>query len=306
LQNNLALKNIFTFSLAFTLIGLVYISCRNDDDGFDEIPPRDRGEESIAADIELVEYLQTHFYNYEDFAAPPVGFDYKIVFDTIAGDNATKTALIDQVQTKVVTDRSEEDVTYNLYYLVGRQGEGNAPKFVDSTLVTFEGRLTNGTLFDGSPNPVWFDLTAVIPGFQEGLIEYSGSTGSTTNPDGTETFENFGSGAIFLPSGLAYFNQPPASNIPFYSQLIFSFTMLDAVKADHDRDGILSIDEDLNNNGNIFDDNTDGDNFPNFVDFDDDEDGVRTRDEIEIDDDGNITFPDTDGDGIPDYLDPDN
>lgn len=300
------MKKYFTYSVVVALIGLVYVSCNNDDDGFDEIPPRDRGEESIAADAELVEYLETHFYNYEDFATPPADFDFKIVLDTIAGDNADKIPLIDQVQTKVVTDSREEDVTYNLYYLTGRQGLGNSPKFVDSTLVTFEGRLVNGDLFDGSPNPVWFDLTGVIDGFQAGLVEYSGATGSTTNPDGTETFEDFGSGAIFMPSGLAYFNQPPSNSIPFYAQLIFTFTVLEAVEADHDQDGILSIDEDLNNNGNELDDNTDEDNFPNFVDFDDDEDGVPTRDEIIINDDGTVSFPDSDGDGTPDYLDPDN
>ncbi|MEP2935022.1 MAG: hypothetical protein ABJM06_04855 [Gilvibacter sp.] len=300
------MKKYFTYSMILALVGLVYISCNNDDDGFDEIPPRDRGEESIAADAELVEYLETHFYNYEDFATPPADFDFKIVMDTIAGDNADKTPLINQVQTKVVTDSREDDVTYNLYYLTARQGEGNQPKFVDSTLVTFEGRLVNGDLFDGSPNPVWFDLTAVIDGFQSGLVEYKGATGSTTNPDGTETFEGFSSGAIFIPSGLAYFNQPPSSSIPFYAQLIFTFTVLEAVEADHDQDGILSIDEDLNNNGNELDDNTDEDNFPNFIDFDDDDDGVPTRDEIVINDDGTITFPDSDGDGTPDYLDPDN
>ncbi len=71
--------------------------------------------------------------------------------------------------------------------------------------------------------------------------------------------------------------------------------------------------EDLNNNGNLSDDNTDesvelssGFGFlPNHLDVDDDQDGTLTRDEIVIDNEGNISFPDSDGDGTPDYLDAD-
>lgn len=299
------MKNISTYLIIACSALLLVVGCRNDDNGFDEIPPRDRGEEAIAAEAELQEYLQTHFYNYEQFASPPADFDFNVVIDTIAGDNAGKTPLIDQVQTKVVADRAEEDVTYKLYVLRALEGEGNSPTFADSTLVTFEGRLLDGSLFDGSPNPVWFDLTGVIDGFQQGLVEFSGATSSSSNPDGTVSFEGFGSGAIFMPSGLAYFNQPPSASIPLYAQLTFTFNVLEAVVADHDQDGIISIDEDLNQNGDELDDDTDEDGIPDFADFDDDNDGIPTRDEIEIADDGTVTFPDEDGDGIPDYRDDD-
>lgn len=287
------------------LLGLGVSSCNNDDNGIPTIPPRDRGEEAIAAEAELVEFLQTHFYNYEEFETPPPGFNFEVVIDTIEGDNADKTPLFNQVETKVVTDRDEEDVTYNLYILKALAGEGNQPTFVDSTLVTYRGTLLDGSQFDGSPNPVWFDLTGVIDGFQEGLVEFRGATSQTVNSDGTVSFEGFGSGALFIPSGIAYFNQPPSPSIPLYAQLVFTFNVLEAVVADHDQDGIISLDEDLNNNGNELDDDTDSDGIPDFADFDDDNDGIPTRDEIEIDDEGNVTFPDTDGDGIPDYRDDD-
>lgn len=299
------LKKKLNIGLLLAVVGLVVFSCNNDDDGIPTIPPRDRGEEAIAAEAELVSFLQTHFYNYEEFAAPPADFDFEIVFDTIAGDNADKTPLIDQVEAKVVTDRTEEDVDYNLYILKALPGEGAQPTFVDSTLVTYRGILLDGTQFDGSPNPVWFDLTGVIDGFQEGLTEFKGATSQTDNPDGTVSFEGFGAGALFVPSGIAYFNQPPSIQIPLYAQLIFTFNTLDSIKADHDQDGILSIDEDVNNNGDELDDDTDDDGIPDFADFDDDNDGIPTRDEIEIDDDGNVTFPDSDGDGTPDYRDAD-
>ncbi|WP_232454954.1 MULTISPECIES: FKBP-type peptidyl-prolyl cis-trans isomerase [unclassified Gilvibacter] len=297
-------KKIFNTLLATLLLAAMF-SCRNDDNGIETIPPRDRGEEAVNAEAELVAFLQTHFYNYEEFQTPPVGFDFEVVIDTIAGENADKTPLIDQVETKVVTDREEEDVTYNLYILKALAGEGNQPTFVDSTLVTYRGTLLNGTQFDGSPNPVWFDLTGVIDGFQEGLTEFKGATSQTVNPDGTVSFEGFGSGALFIPSGIAYFNQPPSTQIPLYAQLIFTFNVLDAVVADHDQDGIISLNEDLNNNGNELDDDTDSDGVPDFADFDDDNDGIPTRDEIEIDDEGVVTLTDSNGDGIPDYRDPD-
>ena len=82
-------------------------------------------------------------------------------------------------------------------------------------------------------------------------------------------------------------------------------------EADHDRDGIPSILEDIDGDGNVKNDNTDEDQeqvfIPNYVDVDDDQDGTLTRDEIS-DENGNIIipYPDTDGDGTPDYLDPDN
>lgn len=301
------MKRIVSFSLITLVFVSIIASCNNDseDDGLETIPPRDRGEESIAADIEIREFLETHFYNYEDFETPPTDFDFKIVIDTISGDNADKTPLLSQVETKTATDLSEEDVNYSYYLLKARQGEGNAPTYVDSTLVTFEGKLINNNIFDGSVNPIWFDLIATIQGFQLGIIEFNGATGSTTNTDGTQTFENFGSGAVFMPSGMAYFNQPPSASIPLYAQLIFTFTLLEANEADHDNDGIPSINEDIDNNGSILDDDTDEDGIPNFADSDDDNDGILTRDEIEIDDDGNVTFPDSDGDGTPDYLDSD-
>ena len=300
------MKKKLNITLLGALLAVVVFSCRNDDNGIETIPPRDRGEEAVAAEAELVEFLQTHFYNYEEFETPPTGFNFEVVIDTIAGDNSDKIPLINQVETKTVTDRSEEDVTYNLYILKALEGEGSQPTFVDSTLVTYRGTLINGNQFDGSPNPVWFDLTGVIDGFQEGLVEFKGATAQTTNPDGTVSFEGFSAGALFIPSGIAYFNQPPSSQIPLYAQLIFTFNVLDAIVADHDQDGIISIDEDLNNNGNELDDDTDEDGVPDFADFDDDGDGIPTRDEIEIDDEGNVTFPDADGDGIPDYRDDDN
>src|SRR5690554_906985 len=87
------------------MMGLV--SCGKDDDSSDQPePPRDRGPEAERAQEEIEAFLSTHFYNYEEFEADPDNF--KIKFDTIAGENASKTPLIEQVEFKEVDDRSEE------------------------------------------------------------------------------------------------------------------------------------------------------------------------------------------------------
>jgi len=73
-------------------------------------------------------------------------------------------------------------------------------------------------------------------------------------------------------------------------------------ETDHDKDGILSIDE-----GMSADLDTDGDGIPNYLDIDDDGDNVKTSVEISSagDDPTADGYRDTDGDGIPNYLDPD-
>jgi hypothetical protein len=224
---------------------------------------------------------------------------------------------MEQVKSKEVFDVFDNSVIYKLYYLNVRQGGGEKPHFPDYTINTYDGRLMNLDLFDSSVIPVRFNLVesyapngSVIPGIirglQQAIIEFNGAGNIISNPDGTLTFENYGIGAVFIPSGLAYYQFPPLDGgLKAYEQLIFSFELFDSEIADHDKDGIPSYMEDLNGNGYLMDENTDGDNTPNYLDDDDDNDGRKTKFEIEIDIDGNITFPDVDGDGTPDYLDSD-
>jgi len=74
-----------------------------------------------------------------------------------------------------------------------------------------------------------------------------------------------------------------------------------------DNDGIPALLEDINNNGDLTDDDTDGDDIPNYLDDDDDGDNVRTSQENpDPNNDLNLSdAQDTDGDGVPDYLDTD-
>ncbi len=299
------MKSTYRFLTLILLTALVVSSCRRDDEGPERIPERDRAAEATAATAEIEAFLQTHFYNYEDFENPTPNFDYKIVFDTIAGENADKTPLIEQVMTKQVFDRVKPEVIYTLYYLKVKEGEGDSPLYADEALVTYKGQFLNLDTFDASDAPIKFDLTQVVTGFQQGVIELSGATSIIENPDGTLTFEGFGAGAVFVPSGLGYWVNSP-SGIPVYSQLIFTFNLYDVTTdIDHDSDGVPSLLEDLNDNEYLGDDDTDENGVPNYLDTDDDGDGVETIDEIIINPDGTVEYPDSSGNGIPDYLDPD-
>ena len=333
-----------SFSLLFFTMCVFFavLSCKEDDE-VQAIPPRDRTEEAIASTAEIETFLSTHFYNYEEFNNPPVDFNFQVKFDTISGENASKTPLVDQVASKTVRDRVDENTTYTFYYLIATQGGGESPSFPDIATITYEGTylnnengFNNSSVFDSSTVPVRFDLTAVVPGFADALIEMNASTGYISNVDGTVTFQNYGVGAVFIPSGLAYYTTPP-TGIPVYSQLVFSFQLYVTEIGDQEGDKVPSVYEDLNNNGNLFDDDTDSDGVPDFSDVDDDGDGRLTRNEVtensymvnpgesdpvlsanefvrkrETDPDTLIqtiitsTFTDSDGNGIPDYLDPEN
>ncbi|MEQ9577408.1 MAG: Calx-beta domain-containing protein [Marinoscillum sp.] len=73
-------------------------------------------------------------------------------------------------------------------------------------------------------------------------------------------------------------------------------------ETDSDGDGLLDALEDINEDGNINNDDSDGDGLANYLDDDDDGDGLTTRSE-DVNQDGDPRNDDSDNDGIPDYLD---
>jgi len=77
-----------------------------------------------------------------------------------------------------------------------------------------------------------------------------------------------------------------------------------ATLTEDDNDGIPAALEDINGDGNLENDDTDGDDIPNYIDADDDGDNVLTKDE-DLDKDGDFTNDDSDNDGMPNYLDKD-
>ena len=289
----------------FFIIGFIFVlfsSCKDDEDTQESVIPLET--QTPIDDKALVAYLKSHFYNYEDFEdVPEDDYDVEIKLDSLTGDNSSKTSLWEQIETKTI-DLEEQGgnvVATKLYVLKIREGVKDNPSIVDSTFVSYQGTLLDGTVFDGRSNPVWFDLSNVIRGFREAIPLFSGGSYSIQN-DGTYSFKNYGQGIIFLPSSLGYYSSNQ-NLIPSYSPLIFTISLYTSNPADHDSDGILSIDEDIDGDGNPLNDDSDADNTPNMYDDDDDGDGVKTIDEYDLNKDG---IPDdSDGDGIPNHLDGD-
>lgn len=292
-------KIFFPLLFAFTLF---VTACGSDNDEELTVELNDLFEQSQTDDALINEYLQSHTYNYEDFLDQSIE-NPSISIDSLAGDNAAKTPLSDLVSFIEVdaTSAEGEEVSHKLYYLVARQGvrvEDRAT-VVDSVYLSYRGSLLDGTEFDESVFPVWFDNANVIRGFSYGA-QFFAPGNFTQSSNGIIDFSDYGQGLIFIPSGLGYFGNAQAS-IPAYSPLIFSLNVYTTNQADHDGDGIPSYLEDVDGDGNPFNDDTDGDGIANFADFDDDGDGVFTINEYDQDEDG--VPDDTDADGIPDYLD---
>ena len=313
------------YAYLLLLVVLILGSCKKDDGPeIVTVPLRLLSEVAVEDDAEIVEFLKTHFYNADEFDSPTEAFDFKVRFDTIAGENSTKQSLFDSpnlvretisVKSSDLGRDDNEVIDHNLYILVARQGIGEGlPTIGDFSILRYEGSLLSGKLFDGSSNqPIRFNLSAVVRGFGNGMEYFKTGEGPIDNPNGTVSYEDYGIGAIFMPSGLGYFDRSPNAVIPSYSPLVFKIDAFDyEPNSDFDGDGIPSILEDLNDNGNLNDDNTDSASeplsvfLPNFNDTDDDNDGIPTIDEIDLDENGNfVGFRDTDNDGIPDHLDND-
>ncbi|MEL7269204.1 MAG: hypothetical protein AAGL34_06505 [Bacteroidota bacterium] len=319
------MKNWILLGVIFSM---VFVACNNDDDAAPEADPPLELSEVIAEDsAEIETFLDTHFYNYEEFASPPADFDFIIDIDTIAGDNSDKTPLSQQMERLTINLNSDdlgldgdETVEHAYYMLRVRESmpDGPKPTTADSTFLKYEGQLLDGTSFDENQNFTWLELPFTVRGFAEGASELVAGTSENIvdNPDGTVDITDRGIGMVIFPSAMGYFaGGGPSGTIPAYSPLLFKLDIgLFVEDTDRDNDGIPSILEDLDGNGNLLNDNTDLDSelltgiiLPNFRDADDDQDGIPTRDEIS-DEDGNIIipYPDSDNDGTPDYLDPDN
>ncbi|MBV1888249.1 MAG: peptidylprolyl isomerase [Urechidicola sp.] len=275
-------KNLVLFSLFFIAI----FSC-DDDNGF---TPYDFAGQAVIDDEDLIEYMQTHYYN--------------AAVDSIKEVTNGETPFYDSAQIQLV---ESNDVTYNLYYIVSVEGVGYQPSRVDDVLTTYRGNLLDGTIFDSREsvtvgNP-WWNLTTLIKGWSYGLPHFTGGV-NISQPNMPLEFEDYGGGFLFIPSGLAY-AQVGNATVPPSSPIVFMLDLQYAKAADHDSDTVLSNDEDIDGDGDVTNDDTDGDLIPNFADTDDDGDGIATIDE-DADGDGDPRNDDTDGDGTPDYLDTDN
>jgi|TARA_B100001093_G_scaffold128129_2_gene120631 hypothetical protein len=280
---------------------MIFFSCKKDDTNITNIPLEDLSQQYTLENDSIIQFMKSHFFNYDDFNDLSPNDSPEIVFDSIIGDNLDKTPIYDQVSTLQISVKDTDDnlVNHNLYYHIIREGIGENPTVADSVFVSYKGLLLDGVSFDTRKNPIWMEAKNLIRGFQEFLPLLSKGDVRVNN-NGTYEFFNFGIGFAIFPSGLGYF-QSGSISIPAYSPLIFKVNMMTLNRTDHDNDSVLTIIEDLNGDHDFNNDDTDSDNIPNFLDDDDDGDGVLTINEYDLNKDG---IPDdTDGDGIPDYID---
>jgi hypothetical protein len=271
----LKLSLIFVFGL--TLIGLTMVSCSKNETPSYSVALREYPKQ-YAEDLDSInKYLNTHYISSVDsefnitFAKIPVG-------GTQLSIRTQQTYPLQSIDVQNDT----HGVNYKVYYLKLREGTNESTSAVDSVYVSYKGSLLTDVQFDYSDTPIWFQLESVVAGWGEIIPEFKTGTYDTAPGPNPSTFLNFGAGVMFLPSGLAYYNQMPSSLIPSYSPLIFSFKLKSQKSRDHDRDGILSKHEVNptipNQKPKNYD--SDGDGTPNFYDVDDDGDRFLTKVEI--------------------------
>lgn len=297
---------------------LAVIACSDDDNSDNpEFSENDRTEQQMIDNDSLLGFFETHYYN-ADFLDSQENIDIldiEIIEASIDGNGnpivpAGYKLLVDEMVDggKLLTIEDPvlyEDTEYTYYVLNLNQGGGDfQPGFADSIQLVYEGSLMDGQVFDSQYvlSPV-FTLTGLIEGWKR-IIPLFNTAEDFENVDGFTFYKNYGTGVMFIPSGLGYFSRQQGEFIAPYSNLIFKFGLMTGRENDDDSDSIGSTFEDLNNNYDLLDDDTDEDGIPNAFDVDDENDLVGTIDE-DIDGDGNPLNDDTDGDGIPNYLDDD-
>lgn len=296
--------NTFFKIILLFIIGTVVISCSKDGSGTTSL--RDYTEQYVKDIASIETFMKTH---YMTVVNNPGSTDDQDVTFTIIPTGGTQTSIWDQttypiLSREVTVKQKEVDVTYKMYYIKLREGSGTnskSPCNIDRVLTAYKGEyiytntetvgtVTTSTIkskeFESSINPQsYFNLTGVIRGWSEIFPQFK--TGNyNANPDGTISYNDFGSGIIFIPSGLAYFGNA-TGGIPAYSPLVFNIKLYEVERVDQDGDGIFSYQEDLNGDGYMFrleegvvnPDDTDGDEIPDFLDIDDDGDFFTTKSE---------------------------
>lgn len=272
--------------LFILILGIGIFSCSDDDDS--NVDNHDPVAQAIIDDEILIEFLKTHYYTPEK------------EIDTILNG---ETPLYDIV----TTDQMEyNEIDYKMYYFIDQQGVGQQSTRNDSVQILYRGFLLDSLMFDQNSSYTstksWFYLPQTIPGFRYGASYYKEGE-KIIYPDESFGYENTGNGVFFMPSGLAYANIGTVA-IPPNSPIYYFIDLGKVVEADGDGDLVSNNDEDIDGDGDVYNDDTDGDLIPDFQDIDDDGDGVVTWLE-DTDGDGDPRNDDFDGDGIPNYLDSD-
>ena len=171
---------------------------------------------------------------------------------------------------------------------------------------TFQSCGTTDIVFYKTKNDPAESLSIFIQNLTLAQIINVGTDGTlVTTANGLFNYRTYSN--TTLPANL-FCSDVPSSEIKIIQDYQSMATVIiTATLVRDDNDGIPAHLEDINGNGNLDDDDTDGDGIPNYLDPDDDGDNVLTKDEKpDPNGDGILNdAQDTDGDGIPDYLDND-
>jgi FKBP-type peptidyl-prolyl cis-trans isomerase FkpA len=279
------MKKVFNLIFLLAITGII-TSCNKNDD--EEVTPiRDYAVQYATDLADIEDYLQSHYI--ESVTNNPGQPDDQDIKLTAIPDGGTQTSIWDQTTYPLSFINVEKhDITYKVYYLKLREGSGptsKSPCNYDNILTAYTGLTLDDEVFESNNFPQqYFNLGSVIAGWSELFPKFkTGSYQSNTN--GTVSYYDFGSGVFFIPSGLAYYNNS-RTNIPAYSSLVFNVKLYEVQRVDHDSDGIFSYQEDVNGDGYLrdndttYEDDTDHDGTPNFLDVDDDGDNYLTKNEI--------------------------
>lgn len=116
-----------------------------------------------------------------------------------------------------------------LQYVVVKEGNGKRPTTDNSVKIFYEGKLTNGDVFDSdyeNEEPTELDVDGVIEGLSEGLQLMS---------EGSEYI-------FYIPYELGYGSYSPGDFLPAYSTLIFTIELISVGEKSADDDEGLHLD----------------------------------------------------------------
>ncbi|KAA1247810.1 T9SS type A sorting domain-containing protein [Aquimarina sp. RZ0] len=157
-----------------------------------------------------------------------------------------------------------------------------------------------------NPVPVLAEVEIDYFSVSDNTIEVIGNGGtppfSYSLQQEATVIETNTSGVFNVPAANYTLQLTDANGCIFEEEIIISYE-------DTNSDGIADNDEDVNGNGVLDDDDTDGDDIPDYLDDDDDNDGVDSAGEIanlkKFSTHFNANFLDTDEDLIPNHRDTD-
>ncbi|MBA0884268.1 FKBP-type peptidyl-prolyl cis-trans isomerase [Flavobacterium undicola] len=295
--------NKFKYYFILIITCLSLFSCSKDDNSIEAEPLRDFQEQFTTDNTTIEEYLNSYYINVTN--APGQPEDQDVVFTKIP-TGGSQPSIMSYLNSSTFPKLIKKtlrlhEIDYGIYYLVLREGTGEKPCNVDGVLSSYRGQYLykttvsevttlTSTQFEEVKYPQTFlNLYETIMGWSEVFPEFRTGDAPVLNADGTVTYNNFGAGVMFLPSGLGYYSSGSGS-IPSYAPLVFSFKLYAIKRSDLDNDGIPSYLEDLNGDnymrtfatGVANPDDFDGDGIPNYIDIDDDGDSYLTRSEITV------------------------